>query len=98
MANALTTVRLALVLPMAAALARPSLLAPWVVALMLVLAITSDYFDGPVARKTGTASASGMLFDHTADCLFVTGGLTGAAIAGSITSMLPVLIPFAFAQ
>src|SRR5215470_6699670 len=98
MANALTAMRLLLVLPTAAVFARPALAAPWVVALFLVLAIASDYFDGPIARRTGTASARGMVFDHTTDCLFVTGGLTGAAVAGSITPILPVLIPLAFGQ
>ncbi|MGH9143264.1 MAG: CDP-alcohol phosphatidyltransferase family protein [Vicinamibacterales bacterium] len=98
MAHALTAVRLLLVLPVAAAVARPTLLTPGIVALMLVVAIASDYLDGPVARRTGTASAKGMLFDHTTDCLFVTGGLTGAALAGSITPILPALIPFAFGQ
>jgi hypothetical protein len=39
-----------------------------------------------------------MLFDHGTDCLFVTSGLTGVAIAGSITPILPALIPFAFGQ
>jgi phosphatidylglycerophosphate synthase len=97
-ANALTAIRLALMLPIAAALARPELLAPGVVAVLLGLAIASDYLDGPVARRTATASARGMLFDHTTDCLFVTGGLTGAAIAGSITPILPALIPLAFGQ
>jgi phosphatidylglycerophosphate synthase len=98
MANALTAVRLALVVPMAAALARPDLLAPDVVALVIVVAIATDYFDGPIARRTGTASAKGQLFDHSTDCLFVTGGLAGAAIAGAVTPILPVLIPFAFGQ
>jgi len=98
MANALTAVRLLLVLPTAAALARPDLLAPGIVALMLCVAIATDYLDGPIARRTGTASAKGQLFDHSTDCLFVTGGLAGAAIAGSITPILPVLIPFAFGQ
>jgi len=98
MANALTAVRVALVLPIAAALARPELLPPGVLALLLGLAIASDYLDGPVARRMGTASAAGMLFDHTTDCLFVTGGLAGAAIGGSITPLLPVLIPLAFGQ
>ena len=98
MANALTAVRLALVLPFAAALARPELLAPEVVALLLGLAIASDYLDGPLARRTGTASARGMLFDHSTDCLFVTGGLAGAAIAGAVTPILPALIPLAFGQ
>ena len=98
MANTLTAVRLALALPVAVALARPELLAPGVVALLVGLAIVTDFLDGPVARRQGTASASGMLFDHSTDCLFVTSGLTGVAIAGSITPILPVLIPFAFAQ
>src|SRR5262245_33819964 len=98
MANALTTVRLALVLPLAASLAHPDLLAPSVVALMLCAAIATDYLDGPIARRTGTASAKGQLFDHSTDCFFVTGGLAGAAIAGAVTPILPVLIPFAFGQ
>ena len=98
MANALTAVRLALVVPMAAGLARPDLLAPGIVALVLCVAIATDYLDGPVARRMGTASMTGQLFDHSTDCLFVTGGLTGAAIAGAVTPMLPAVIPFAFAQ
>jgi phosphatidylglycerophosphate synthase len=98
MANALTALRLALVLPIAAALARPELLAPGAVALLLCLAIATDYLDGPVARMTGKSSATGQLFDHSTDCLFVTGGLTGAAIAGSVTPILPALIPLAFGQ
>jgi len=98
MANTLTAVRLVLVLPVAVALAQPTLLTPDVVVLMLAVAIASDCLDGPIARRTGSASSRGMLFDHTTDCLFVTGGLTGAALAGSITPILPALIPFAFGQ
>jgi CDP-diacylglycerol--glycerol-3-phosphate 3-phosphatidyltransferase len=98
MANALTAVRLALALPLAFALARPDRLAPGVAALFIGLAIATDFLDGAVARRQGTASASGMLFDHSTDCLFVTSGLTGAALAGSITPILPALIPLAFAQ
>ncbi len=98
MANALTAVRLALVLPVAAAFARPELLAPGAVACLLLLAIATDYLDGPIARATGRASAKGQLFDHGTDCLFVTAGLTGAAISGLVTPLLPVLIPVAFGQ
>jgi phosphatidylglycerophosphate synthase len=98
MANALTAVRLALVLPTAAACARPDLLAPGVLALLLCVAIATDYLDGRVARRTGTASAKGQLFDHGTDCLFVTGGLTGAAMMGAVTPLLPALIPIAFGQ
>jgi CDP-diacylglycerol--glycerol-3-phosphate 3-phosphatidyltransferase len=98
MANALTAARLALALPTAAAMARPDLMAPGLVALVLLVAIATDYLDGPIARRTGTASPKGQLFDHATDCLFVTGGLTGAAIAGAVTPILPALIPLAFAQ
>ena len=98
MANALTAVRLALALPVAFALARPERLAPGVAVILIVVAIATDFLDGAVARRQGTASASGMLFDHSTDCCFVTSGLTGAAIAGSITPILPALIPFAFGQ
>jgi phosphatidylglycerophosphate synthase len=97
-ANALTSVRLVLALPIAVALARPEWLAAGLVALLLAVALASDYFDGPVARRTGTASPSGMLFDHSTDCLFVTSGLIGAAVAGRVTPLLPVLVPLAFAQ
>ncbi len=98
MAHALTLVRLALVLPVAAAFARPDLLAPSTLVLMLCVAIATDVLDGRVARTTGTASASGQFFDHATDCLFVTTGLTGAAISGLVTPLLPALIPFAFGQ
>jgi phosphatidylglycerophosphate synthase len=98
MAHALTAVRLALVLPTAAAFARPELFAPSLVALLLCVAIATDYLDGRVARTTGRASAGGQLFDHGTDCLFVTGGLTGAAVSGSVTPLLPAVIPIAFGQ
>lgn len=98
MAHALTALRLALIVPTAAAFARPELLAPGVVALLLGVAIATDVLDGRVARLTGTASSRGMLFDHGTDCLFVTGGLAGAAVSGHVTPLLPVLVPLAFGQ
>jgi CDP-diacylglycerol---glycerol-3-phosphate 3-phosphatidyltransferase len=98
MANALTAIRLVLALPVAIALARPERLAPGVAVILIVVAIATDFLDGAVARRQGTASPAGMLFDHSTDCFFVTGGLAGAAIAGSITPILPALIPFAFGQ
>jgi phosphatidylglycerophosphate synthase len=98
MANALTAVRLALMVPTAVAFGQPGLLPPSGVICLVIVAIATDYFDGRVARATGTASASGQLFDHATDCLFVTGGLTGAAITGAVTPLLPALIPVAFGQ
>ena len=98
MAHLLTGIRLALALPLAAAFARPDRLAAGLVAVLLAAAIASDWLDGVVARRRGTASAGGQLFDHATDCVFVTAGLTGAALAGGVPLALPVLIAGAFTQ
>ena len=98
MAHLLTAVRLGLALPLAAAFARPDFLDAGLVALLLAVALATDYADGIVARRRGTASAAGQLFDHATDCLFVTAGLTGAALAGSVPLALPLLVAVAFGQ
>lgn len=97
-AHLLTGLRLALALPLAVAFARPDFLSAGLVALLLAVAIASDYLDGVVARRRGTASARGQLFDHATDCLFVASCLTGVALAGSVPLVLPVLIAVAFGQ
>ena len=98
MAHLLTALRLALALPLAIAFARPELLSPGLVGVLLTLAIATDLFDGVVARRQGTATAGGQLFDHATDCLFVTAALTGAALSGRIPLALPVLVAAAFGQ
>ncbi len=98
MANLLTSLRLLLAFPAAAAFAVESLLPPPALASILLAAIASDYLDGKVARSRGTASASGQLFDHATDCAFVTACLTGAALAGDVPWLLPPLIAAAFLQ
>ena len=98
MAHLLTGIRLGLALPLAVAFARPDRLAAGLVAALLAAAIASDWLDGVVARRRGTASARGQLFDHTTDCVFVTAGLTGAALAGGVPPALPALIAAAFGQ
>ena len=98
MANLLTGLRLLLALPAAAAFAVEDLLPPLALAAMLLAAITSDYFDGKLARGRGTASAAGQLFDHATDCLFVTACLGGAALAGVVPWPLPPLVALAFTQ
>ena len=98
MAHAITTLRLLAVAPAVWAFSQPDNVSPWVLALIVVVAIVSDLVDGKVARRTGSASAGGMLFDHTTDCLFVTAGLAGAAMAGLLPVILPVLVPVAFSQ
>jgi len=98
MANALTALRLLLVVPFALLMAqgdaRPAALA----ALVLAAAIATDLLDGPVARRRGTVTAAGAAFDHTVDCLFVTGGLAAGATRGVFPWILPVLVAAAFAQ
>ncbi len=97
-ANALTILRLLLALPVAFACANPELLPPSLLVTLVAVAVASDYFDGKLARRFGTASSGGMLFDHGADFLFVTSALFGAAVAGLVTVWLPVLIVIAFSQ
>lgn len=98
MAHGLTALRFVLAWPVALAFARPGLVAPWLLLTFIVAAIITDYFDGIVARTTGTASSAGQLFDHATDFLFVTAGLSGAAYAGLVTPLLPPLIVVAFCQ
>lgn len=98
MAHLLTGVRLGLALPLAAAFARPDFLDASLVAALLATALATDSADGLVARRRGTASAGGRLFDHATDCFFVTAGLTGAALAGLVPPALPVLVAAAFGQ
>ncbi len=98
MAHALTAVRLLLVAPVAVVFARPAFLDARVLLLLLLVAIATDYWDGRVARMTETASPGGQLFDHGTDFVFVTAALAGAAMAGLVTPLLPVLIVIAFGQ
>ena len=98
MAHLLTSVRLLLALPVGIAIARPGLATGATLFAGLSLAVLTDYWDGIIARRTGTASPGGQLFDHSTDCLFVTSGLTGAAIAGLTPAALPLLIVVAFSQ
>ena len=98
MANSLTAVRLFLVMPFAFFMARGDkhsaifALGVWVVALI------TDFLDGPIARRTGTVTALSGAFDHTSDFLFVTCGLFGGALRGAFPWILPVLITAAFSQ
>jgi len=98
LANLLTALRLLLAVPAALAFARPEFMTPLLLLTLVGVAIATDFGDGIVARRTGTASPRGQLFDHTTDFLFVTSGLTGAAIAGLVTVALPIVIVVAFSQ
>ena len=98
MANLLTALRLLLAVPAALAFAQPEFMTPLLLLTLVGIAIATDFADGIVARRRGTASPRGQLFDHTTDFLFVTSGLAGATIAGQVTVALPIVIAVAFSQ
>ena len=97
-ANLLTGLRLLLAVPAALAFARPEFISPLLLVTLMSVAIATDFGDGMVALRRGSASPRGQLFDHATDFLFVTSGLAGAAVAGEIVAFLPILIVVAFAQ
>jgi len=67
-------------------------------AFLFVLAVITDLLDGPVARKFNHASATGGLFDHATDALYVSISLGALAWIGMINPLLPVLVIVAFIQ
>jgi CDP-diacylglycerol---glycerol-3-phosphate 3-phosphatidyltransferase len=98
MAHALTAARFVLIVPFALVMARDDPRAAALAAAALAAAIVSDFLDGAMARRRGTVSAAGGVFDHTTDCLFVTAGLAAGASRGAFPWILPVLVAAAFAQ
>lgn len=98
MANALTAVRLFLVLPFAFFMARGDTRSALFALIAWVMAVITDLLDGPVARRTGMVTAAGGAFDHASDFLFVTSGLLAGALRGAFPWILPALIMAAFAQ
>lgn len=98
MANALTAVRVLLTLPFAYLMTRADAWSAGLAGLVLAAAIATDLLDGPVARGRGTATAASGVFDHAADCLFVTIGLAAGAVRGAFPWIFPVLVAAAFAQ
>ncbi|SRR5579875_2221265 len=98
MANALTTLRLLLVAPFIVCMARGDNRSAVIALAIWTVALATDIFDGPIARRRGTVSAMSRAFDHTSDFLFVTGGITAGAWRGDIPWVLPVFITAAFIQ
>ena len=98
MADLLTASRLLLIAPVCWGILQPQLMPAWGLLLLLLLAVTSDFLDGMAARRYGTASPRGRLFDHATDCCFVTAGLACGAVTGLVPWPLPLLVAAAFAQ
>ncbi len=98
MANALTAVRLLLVLPFAYLMTKGDQRSALLALAAWVVAVITDLLDGPIARRRGTVTAWSGTFDHVSDFLFVTCGLFAGAVRGVFPWLLPVLITAAFAQ
>jgi len=98
MANALTAVRLLLVVPFALYMAHGDARAALFALVAWVAAVITDFLDGPIARRTGAVTTWSGTFDHTTDFLFVTCGLFAGAVRGAFPWILPILITVAFAQ
>jgi len=98
MANALTAVRLLLVVPFAFYMARGDGRSAIFALVAWVVAVITDILDGPIARRRGTVTAWSGTFDHASDFLFVTSGLFAGVVRGAFPWILPILITAAFAQ
>ena len=98
MANALTALRLLLVVPFAFFMAKADVRFAVFALIVWAVALITDFLDGPVARRRGTVTAWSGTFDHTTDFLFVTSGLFAGAVRGVFPWILPILIVAAFSQ
>jgi CDP-diacylglycerol---glycerol-3-phosphate 3-phosphatidyltransferase len=98
MANALTAVRLLLAVPFALYMASGDERSAIFALVAWVVALITDFLDGPVARRRGTVTAWSGTFDHASDFLFVTSGLFAGAFRGVFPWILPILVTAAFAQ
>ena len=98
MANALTAIRLLLVFPFAFFMAKGDRGSATFALVVWAVALITDFFDGPVARKRGTVTAVSGTFDHASDFLFVTAGIFAGATRGAFPWLLPIVITAAFAQ
>jgi CDP-diacylglycerol--glycerol-3-phosphate 3-phosphatidyltransferase len=98
MANALTALRLLLVIPFAYFMTKGDVRFALFALVVWAVALISDFLDGPIARRRGTVTAWSGTFDHTTDFLFVTSGLFAGAFRGVFPWILPILIVAAFSQ
>ncbi|HWP64486.1 MAG TPA: CDP-alcohol phosphatidyltransferase family protein [Candidatus Limnocylindria bacterium] len=87
-ADLLSLLRLGLALVLPFALVRGG----GVPALIWIAGAVTDYLDGPLARRAGTAGPRGMALDSTADIAFVLGGLATAAALGIVPWLVPLAV------
>jgi hypothetical protein len=66
--------------------------------LLYLVALFSDVLDGKVARRTGSASLRGALFDACVDFLLAFSGSLGCAVLGLIELWVPGVLVLVFLQ
>src|SRR5260370_26289938 len=98
MDNAVPAGRLLLVVPFGFFMARGDADSALSALITWVVALATDFLDGPIARRRGTVSPLSGAFDHTSDFLFVVSGIFAGAFRGPFPWILPVCITAAFAQ
>ena len=96
-ANALSGIRFALAFIWIGAFAAGSD-SRAIFATLAIAATLSDILDGRLARRLGTASATGRWLDSLADITFILVALTCEAIASAIPFYIPLLIATSFTQ
>ena len=98
MANALTALRLLLVIPFALLMARSDQRSAVFALIVWIVALATDFADGPIARRRGTVTSLSGALDHTSDFLFVVSGIFAGAARNAFPWILPLCITAAFAQ
>lgn len=69
----------------------------WLAVLVFAVVAASDVVDGRVARRAGTASGAGRVFDHFADIGFLLSALGAYVAIGAAPWWVPASIAAAFA-
>ena len=91
--NALSSVRVFLVIPIALLLNRGSENSILLAGILLVIAAITDWLDGFFARRLGQSSLAGSIFDIVADQILFMPSLI-LAIAAGVFSRADALMPF----
>ena len=95
MADALTGLRLALVVPFLVACATAphgGVVARLVPPVLFGIAAATDFLDGRIARRAGVVSARGQVLDTVADVLFVESAFVCFALWGRVPWLLPIAV------
>ncbi len=98
-ANLLTGVRVVLTPAFIVATARADANTMWGVgaAIAFVIIAASDVWDGRLARRYGSASPNGRVFDHLADIVFIVGALSMYGLQALVPWWVPAAIAASFA-